>query len=88
MQMFNPFKAIGDMQQFQQKAQAMQKALAAEEVVVERNGIRIVMSGDQKVKEIEVDGVMENRIAEAFAEAIKKTQEIAARKLMEMQEQG
>ncbi|MCR4326777.1 MAG: YbaB/EbfC family nucleoid-associated protein [Candidatus Roizmanbacteria bacterium] len=85
--MFNPFKAIGDMQQFQQKAQAMQKALAAEEVVVERNGVRIVMSGDQKVKEIEVDGVMENRIAEAFAEAIKKTQEIAARKLMEMQEQ-
>ena len=86
--MFNPFKAIGDMQQFQQKAQAMQKALAAEEVIVERNGVRIVMTGDQKVKEIEVDGVMENRIAEAFAEAIKKTQEIAARKLMEMQEQG
>ncbi|PJE63581.1 hypothetical protein COU89_02545 [Candidatus Roizmanbacteria bacterium CG10_big_fil_rev_8_21_14_0_10_45_7] len=85
--MFNPFKAIGDMQQFQQKAQAMQKALAAEEVIVERNGVRIVMTGDQKVKEIEVDGVMENRIAEAFAEAIKKTQEIAARKLMEMQEQ-
>jgi len=75
------------MQQFQQKAQAMQKALAAEEVIVERNGVRIVMTGDQKVKEIEVDGVMENRIAEAFAEAIKKTQEIAARKLMEMQEQ-
>ncbi len=85
--MFNPFKALGNLQQFQQKAQAMQQALAAEEVVVERNGVRIVMSGDQKVKEIEVDGVMENRIAEAFAEAIKKTQEIAARKLMEMQDQ-
>jgi len=44
------------------------------------------MSGDQKVKSIEIDGVMENRIAEAFAEAVKKTQEIAAQKLMQMQE--
>ncbi len=85
--MFNPFKALGDLRSFQQKAQAMQKALAQEEVTVEKNGVRIVMSGDQKVKMIEVDGVMENRIADAFAEAVKKTQEIAARKLLEMQEQ-
>ncbi len=83
--MFNPFKAIGDLSSFQQKAAAMQKALAGEEVVIEKNGVRIVMSGDQKVKSIEVDGVEEHRIAEAFAEAIKKTQEIAARKLMQMQ---
>ena len=85
--MFNPFKAMGDLKDFQQKAQAMQQALAAEEVVVERNSVRIVMSGDQKVRSIEVDGVLENRIAEAFAEAIKKTQEIAARKLLQMQDQ-
>lgn len=85
--MFNPFKAMGDLKDFQQKAQAMQQALAAEEVVVEKNGVRIIMSGDQKVRSIEVDGVLENRIAEAFAEAIKKTQEIAARKLLQMQDQ-
>ena len=78
---------MGDLKDFQQKAQAMQQALAAEEVVVERNSVRIVMSGDQKVRSIEVDGVLENRIAEAFAEAIKKTQEIAARKLLQMQDQ-
>jgi len=84
--MINPFKALGDIRSFQQKAQQMQKALAAESVVVEKNGVRIVMTGDQKVTEIEVDGVMENRIAEAFAEAVKKTQEIAAQKLMQMQE--
>jgi len=84
--MINPFKALGDIRSFQQKAQAMQKALAAESITVEKNGVRIVMTGDQKVTEIEVDGVMENRIAEAFAEAVKKTQEIAAQKLMQMQE--
>lgn len=84
--MINPFKALGDLRSFQQKAAAMQKQLAQEEVTVEKNGVRIVMSGDQKVKSIEIDGVMENRIAEAFAEAVKKTQEIAARQLMQMQE--
>lgn len=77
-----------DLQGFQQKAQAMQQALSQEKIEVNHNGVRIVMSGDQKVHEIEVDGVMENRIAEAFAEAIRKTQEIAAKKLLEMQEQG
>ncbi len=82
--MFNPFKALGDLKQFQEKAKQMQSALAEEEVTVEKNGVKIVMSGDQKVKSIEVDGVLENRIAEAFAEAIKKTQEIAARKLLQM----
>lgn len=85
--MFNPFKAMQDLQGFQQKAQAMQKALALEKVEINHNGVRIVMSGDQMVHEIEVDGVMENRIAEAFAQAIRKTQEIAAKKLLEMQEQ-
>ncbi|MCR4329427.1 MAG: YbaB/EbfC family nucleoid-associated protein [Candidatus Roizmanbacteria bacterium] len=83
--MFNPFKALGNMQAFQEKAKAMQQALSQEEVTIEKNGVRIVMSGDQQVRSIEVDGAMENRIAEAFAEAIKKTQEIAARKLLEMQ---
>jgi len=84
--MINPFKAMGDLRGFQQKAAAMQKQLAQEEVSVEKNGVKIVMSGDQKVKSIEIDGVMENRIVEAFTEALKKTQEIAARQLMQMQE--
>ena len=84
--MINPFIAMGDMREFQKKAKQMQSALAEEEVTVEKDGIKIVMSGDQKVKLIEVDGVEELRIAEAFAEAVKKTQEIAARKLMQMQE--
>jgi hypothetical protein len=33
---------------------------------------------------VEVDGIIENRIAEAINEAIKKTQEVAAKKLLEM----
>jgi hypothetical protein len=78
---------LGDLQKLQQQAQKMQAALQQETVVVERNGVKIIMRGDQQIQEVEVDGVMENRIAEAVNEAVKKTQEFAARKLIEISQQ-
>jgi len=62
----------------------MQQELQKEYVQVEKNGVRVNMRGDQVVFEVEVDGVIENRIAEAVNEAVKKTQELAAKKLMEV----
>lgn len=82
--MFNPFKTIGDLKSMRDQAMAMQKALAAEEVTVERNGVKIVMTGDQKIKELIIDGQEDWRVKEALTEAIKKSQEIAAKKLSEM----
>lgn len=82
--MFNPFKSLGDLKSMRDQALAMQQALAGEEVVVERNGVRVVMTGDQKIKELLIDGNDDWRIKEALAEAIKKSQEIAAKKLTEM----
>lgn len=82
--MFNPFKTIGDLKSMRDQAVKMQQALSQEEVVVERNGVRVVMTGDQKIKELIIDGQEDWRIKEALAEAIKKSQEIAARKLTEM----
>jgi len=78
--MFNPFKGLGDIA----KLQKMQKELQNQEVTVELNGVTVIMRGDQKVQEIQVDGVSENRIVEAINEAVKKTQQQAAYKLMEM----
>lgn len=85
--MFNPLGGLGDLQKLQQQAQQMQSALQQENVVVEKNGVKITMRGDQVIHEIEVDGVIENRIADAINEAIKKTQELAAKKLIEMSTQ-
>lgn len=82
--MINPLKGLGDLKKMRDQAMAMQKALALEEVVVEQNGVRVVMSGDQKVKEITVDGRSEYRIANVIQEAIKRSQEIAAKKLTQM----
>jgi DNA-binding protein YbaB len=85
--MLNPFGALGDLQKLQQQAQKMQAALQQEEVVVEKNGVKIIIRGDQVIESIEVDGIVENRIAEAVNEAVKKTQELAARKLIEISSQ-
>lgn len=87
--MFNPLGGLGDLQKLQQQAQQMQAALQQEEVTVEKNGVKVVVRGDQVISVIEVDGIMENRIADAINEAIKKTQELAAKKLIEIsQKQG
>jgi len=88
--MLNPFGGLGDLQKLQQQAQKMQAALQQEEVVVEKNGVKVVIRGDQIIESIEVDGIVENRIAETVNEAVKKTQELAAKKLIEIssQQQG
>lgn len=82
--MFNPLKGLGNIQQLQQQAKQMQDALQQEQVVVEKNGVTVTIRGDQRIIDVEIDGVMENRVAEAINEAIKKTQELAARKLMDL----
>ncbi len=85
--MFNPLSGLGDIQKLQQQAQKMQSALQQEQIQIEKNGVVITMRGDQQIIEVTVDGVIENRIAEAINEAVKKTQEIAAKKLIEISQQ-
>jgi DNA-binding protein YbaB len=65
----------------------MQAALQQEQVVVDKNGVKVTVRGDQVIEAIEVDGIVENRIAEAVNEAVKKTQELAAKKLIEISSQ-
>lgn len=79
--MFNP---LGDLQKLQQQAQQMQESLKQEQVVVEKNGVKVTVRGDQVINEIEIDGIVEPRLVDAINEAIRKTQELAARKLIEI----
>ena len=79
---------LGDLQKLQQQAQKMLAALQQETVVIDKNGVKITMRGDQQILEVEIDGIVENRVAEAVNEAVKKTQELAAKKLIEISQQG
>lgn len=85
--MINLPGSLGNLQKLQQQAQKMQQALQKEEVVVEKNGVHVVVRGDQVINEVSVDGVIENRIADAINDAIKKTQELAAKKLIEVSQE-
>ncbi|EKD86662.1 MAG: hypothetical protein ACD_37C00199G0002 [uncultured bacterium] len=83
--MNNPFGQIGELKKMRDQAMQIQRLLSAEEVQVEKNGVNIVITGDQKIKEIKTNGRGDNDIKEAVNEAVKKSQELAAKKLSQMQ---
>jgi nucleoid-associated protein EbfC len=83
--MNNPFSQLGELKKMRDQAMQIQRELQAEEVNVEKNGVTILISGDQKIKEITTNGKSDNDIKEAVNEAIKKSQEVAAKKLASMQ---
>ena len=82
--MANPFKALGDLNKLRQQAKKMQAALAEEEIRIEKGDIVVIITGDQKIKHFSVQGVTSQEAIDALNEAIKKSQELAAKKLQEM----
>jgi DNA-binding protein YbaB len=86
--MDNPFKALGDLNNLRKQAKQMQQDLAAEEIKVEHNDIVVIISGDQKIKHFSVQGITSQDAVDALNEAIKKSQELAAKKLQGMMGSG
>lgn len=82
--MINPFQQLGDLKKMRDQAMAIQRELQQEEVEVEKNGVRVLITGDQKIKELNINNRSEEDVKEAINEAIKKSQEVAARKLSQM----
>ncbi|OIN88141.1 hypothetical protein COW80_01650 [Candidatus Beckwithbacteria bacterium CG22_combo_CG10-13_8_21_14_all_01_47_9] len=82
--MFDKIKQLAQLKKMRDQAMAIQKQLAAEEIEINEDNIRIVITGDQKLKTLEIDGLTNERVVEMINKAIKKSQEMAARKLAEM----
>lgn len=81
---FDKLKQLGELKKMRDQAMAMQRQLAQEEVVVEERGVKVVMTGDQQVKKLEVKGVSNEILVDVLNKAIKKSQKLAAQKLQEM----
>ena len=77
-------KKLGDLNKLRKQAQQMQADLAQEEVVVEEGDVRIVISGDQVIKEFSVQGITSDVAVSALNKAIKQSQQLAAKKLQSM----
>ena len=82
--MFNPFKALGDVNAMRQQAMQIQSALEKEEFEVVSGSVRILISGNQNVKVVEIDGVENEDVRRALNDAIKKSQQAAAMKRAEL----
>ncbi len=78
------FDQLKDVKKMRDEAMKIQRELAGEEVIVNKNGVDITITGDQKIKEIRTNGKSDNDIKEAVNEAVKKSQEVAAKKLQSM----
>ncbi len=82
--MQNPFKMLGDLNEMRKQAKAIQEALEKEEYTVSEGNIQIVISGNQKVKSVMIDGVENTAIKNAMNNAIRQSQQAAAGKLSEI----
>lgn len=82
--MVNPLKQLGDLNKLRQQAKQMQDDLSREEIVVEKGDIRVVISGAQVLKSFTVQGISSQDAVDVLNEAIKKSQELAAKKLQSM----
>ena len=75
---------LGDLKKMRDQAIQIQRRLAQEEIVVDEQGVRVVISGDQKIKDLSVQGISNQTLTEVLNKAIKRSQEVAAQKLQEM----
>ncbi len=78
------FKKLGKLKQLRDQAVKMKKVLNKEEIEVEENGIKIVVDGAQKFKQVLINGEENKNLIDAINKAIKKSQKVAAKKMQEM----
>ena len=81
---FNPFGQLGDLKKMRDQAMQMQRELQSEIVEVSKRGVYVKITGDQKIIELKSNDKSDDDIREAVNEAVKKSQEVAAKKLQSM----
>ncbi len=80
----NIFQQAGDMMKLKKQASQIQKQLAQQETIIEEKGIRVVITGDQKIKEFSIEGIVSQDAINVLNQAIKKSQEEAAKQMQSM----
>lgn len=66
------------------QAYKLKKAVESEIVEIEENGIKIKVSGDQKIKDLSINGMENKVLVEVINKAMKKSQEMAAKRMKDM----
>jgi len=66
------------------QAYKLKKAIEAESFEIEDNGIKVTVTGDQKIKFLSVNGVENKILVDTINKAMKKSQEMAAKRMKDM----
>lgn len=75
---------LSEIKKMRDEALKIQRELASEKVEISEGDIKVVISGDQKIQALEVNGENQSRLLEVLNKAIKRSQEVAARKVQTM----
>jgi len=82
--MLDKVKQLNELRKLRAQAVQMQRELAQERVELEEGNMKVVVSGDQKVQSVEIDGEEQKRLVDLLNRAIKNAQQKAATKLTQM----
>ena len=82
--MFDKIKQLNELRKMRSQALVLQKELEKIRESEERDGMKVVVTGDQKVSYIEINGEERKDLVELINSAMKKVQKEAAKKMMEM----
>lgn len=83
--MMNPFGQLGELKKMRDQALMIQRQLEAEVLTISHRGIDVEINGAQKILDIRnYEGKSSRDLSDALNEAIKKSQEMAAKKLQSM----
>ena len=82
--MMNPFKALGDLNKMREQAGKIQKELEVMEFTTEKGRIKVIITGNQRVIAVMIDGQNVPELVEVMNDAIKQSQQAAASKLTEV----
>ncbi len=82
--MFDKFKQMGEMKKMRDEALRIQRQLAEERIEVNEGDIKVVISGDQQIQELEINGEGNDALINVLNRALKQSQKVAARKVQEM----
>lgn len=79
--MFNGIKQFGSQGAAIAKLAMLQKKIQAHKTEVEENGVKAIVTGDGKLKELFVDGENMNKAVKIINEAITKAQKYSAEEM-------
>ena len=82
--MFDKVKQLNELRKMRSQAQTLQKSLSGQSVGVEERGIKVVVSLDQKIQYLTINGSERKDLKEVINDALSRAQKEAAKKMMEM----